>query len=214
MESTHTGCLFTVSAPSGAGKTSLVKALLEHDAKLQVSVSHTTRPMRPGEKDGLNYHFVSQSDFAAVREQGGFIECAEVFGNWYGTSKAWVQAMLESGSDIILEIDWQGAEQIKAWWPATCAIFIFPPSHATLKQRLIGRGQDSPDVIQRRLSEAELEMQHYTLSDYLVINDDFNVALQDLQSIVQAERLRTTRQTQLQRPLMCDLIPSLSLRKL
>lgn len=213
MQNSHTGCLFTVSAPSGAGKTSLVKALLEQDSRLQVSVSHTTRPMRPGEADGLNYHFVSQADFAALRDQGGFIECAEVFGNWYGTSKAWVQTMLESGSDIILEIDWQGAEQIKAWWPDTCAIFIFPPSHATLKHRLIGRGQDSEDVIQRRLSEAELEMQHYTLSDYLVINDDFQIALHDLQAIVRAERLKTGRQTQAQRALMCDLIPSLTLRK-
>lgn len=213
MESTHTGCLFTVSAPSGAGKTSLVKALLEQDSKLQVSVSHTTRPMRPGETDGLNYHFVSPQSFAAIREEGGFIECAQVFGNWYGTSKAWVQAMLESGSDIILEIDWQGAEQIKAWWQDTCAIFIFPPSHATLKQRLEGRGQDSDEVIQRRLSEAELEMQHYTLSDYLVINDDFQNALCDLQTIVHAERLKTRRQAQVQQSLMCDLIPSLALRK-
>ena len=213
MHSTHTGCLFTVSAPSGAGKTSLVKALLEQDPKLQVSVSHTTRPMRPGETDGLNYHFVSQTEFASLREQGGFIECAEVFGNWYGTSKAWVQTMLESGSDIILEIDWQGAEQIKAWWPDTCAIFIFPPSHSTLKQRLIGRGQDSDEVIQRRLSEAELEMQHYTLSDYLIINDNFQVALQDLQTVVHAERLKTQRQAQAQQALMCDLIPSLTLRK-
>jgi len=212
MTPSFPGNLFTVSAPSGAGKTSLVKALLDRDRLLQVSVSHTTRPIRPGEINGLNYHFVTREAFLDLKDQNGFIECAEVFGNWYGTAKTWVERALQDGRDIVLEIDWQGAEQIKRIWPETCAIFILPPSHDTLRERLEGRGQDSAEVIAKRLAEAELEMTHYTISDFMVVNDDFATALGELQTIVQAHRLSTQNQAQKHSSLLCDLIPSHTLR--
>jgi guanylate kinase len=189
-----TGTLFTVSAPSGAGKTSLVNALLQRCQDLRVSVSHTTRPMRPGEEDGVNYHFVDESTFHAMLEQAAFLEHAQVFGNLYGTSQAWVEQELATGTDVILEIDWQGAQQVKRLMPETQAIFILPPSRATLEQRLTARGQDDNTIITARMAEAVEEMSHYTQGDYLVVNRDFDTALEQLQAIVDCQRLRTSRQ--------------------
>ncbi len=202
-----TGTLYTVSAPSGAGKTSLVQALLELDPQLRVSVSHTTRPMRPGEQDGVNYHFVDQQAFRRRIEQGEFLEHAEVFGNLYGTSRLWVEQQLAQGQDVVLEIDWQGAAQVRQLLPETVAVFILPPSRDTLQQRLTGRGQDGPEVIAGRMAEAEAEMSHYADSDYLVINDDFQQALAELRAILAAQRLRTRHRVESLGPLLADLLP-------
>lgn len=190
----QTGTLYTVSAPSGAGKTSLVNALIERCQGLTVSVSHTTRPIRPGEQDGLNYHFVTESSFLAMLERSEFLEHARVFGNLYGTSGVWVKDQLKLGHDIILEIDWQGAQQVKHLLPGTKAIFILPPSRETLLQRLKARGQDDPGIIEKRMNVAVEEMSHYVESDFLVVNQDFDQALDELQSIVISQRLRTSRQ--------------------
>ncbi len=189
-----TGTLFTVSAPSGAGKTSLVNALIQRDSALRVSVSHTTRPMRPGEEDGVNYHFVDGSAFHAMLERAEFLEHAQVFGNLYGTSQTWVEQELAGGTDVILEIDWQGAQQVKRLMPQTQAIFILPPSRATLQQRLTARGQDDSAIIAARMAEAVEEMSHYVEGDYLVVNQDFDQALAELQAIIGCQRLRTSRQ--------------------
>ena len=202
----HRGTLFTLSAPSGAGKTSLVKALLEAMPELTVSVSHTTRPMRPGEEDGVNYHFVSHERFEAMLEADDFLESAEVFGNLYGTSAKWVQDTLAQGQDVILEIDWQGAEQVRQLMPDTCSIFILPPSSQALEERLQGRGQDDADVIAKRMQAAVDEMSHYQAADYLVINDDFDVALRDLQTIVSSTRLLTDQQEMRHARLLKDLL--------
>ena len=191
---TSPGTLYTVSAPSGAGKTSLVKALVEGCQDLVVSVSHTTRPMRPGEKDGLNYHFIQEPEFLAMLERAEFLEHARVFGNLYGTSQHWVEQQLSSGCDLVLEIDWQGAQQVKRLLPQTRAIFILPPSREALEQRLTHRGQDDPDIIEARLNEAVEEMSHYVESDYLVVNRDFELALGELQAIITSQRLVTARQ--------------------
>lgn len=193
-EPTVSGSLFTVSAPSGAGKTSLVRELVAAEPGLVVSVSHTTRAMRPGEVDGVNYHFVSHEAFLASREAGEFIESAEVFGNFYGTSRIAIEALLDAGLDVILEIDWQGAEQIRALRSDACAIFILPPSRASLRERLEKRGQDDVVVIDTRMAEATSELSHYAAADYLVLNDDFATALGDLRAIVRATRLRRERQ--------------------
>ncbi len=205
---TATGTLYTVSAPSGAGKTSLVKALLESASGLTVSVSHTTRPMRPGETDGVNYHFVDKAGFEAMLARDAFLEHAEVFGNYYGTSRDWVESQLAAGEDVILEIDWQGAGQIKALLPESVGIFILPPSREALRARLTGRGQDAAEVIERRLAEAEAEMSHYPQADYLVLNDNFEVALADLQAILRGRRLLTATQQQRQQALLSDLLGS------
>lgn len=189
-----TGTLYTISAPSGAGKTSLVAALIKNCQGLRVSVSHATRAMRPGEEDGVNYHFVSEAEFLAMLDRTEFLEHARVFGNLYGTSGVWVEQQLAAGTDVILEIDWQGARQVKRQLPATRAIFIMPPSRATLEQRLYNRGQDDPAIIARRMAEAVEEMSHYVESDYLVVNQDFDQALAELQAIVTSERLRISRQ--------------------
>ncbi|WP_313089329.1 guanylate kinase [Pseudomonas sp.] len=194
--SASTGTLYIVSAPSGAGKTSLVKALLDAQPLVRVSVSHTTRPMRPGEVDGVNYHFVSRDAFLERLEQGEFLEHAEVFGNLYGTSQRWVEQTLEDGYDLILEIDWQGAQQVRRLMPQAQSIFILPPSQEALRQRLTNRGQDSDEVIDTRMREAVSEMTHYVEYDYLVINDDFSHALVDLQAIFRANRLRQAAQQQ------------------
>jgi len=183
-----------ISAPSGAGKTSLVKALVDGTPHLKVSVSYTTRARRTGETDGINYHFVSREKFLEKVQQGDFLEHAEVFGNLYGTSQSWVEQQLGSGDDIILEIDWQGAQQIRKLMPAAITIFILPPSREILIKRLRDRGQDSEDIIARRTAEAINEMTHYAESDYLIINDNFQHALHDLQSIVHSERLRQVQQ--------------------
>ncbi len=188
------GTLFTVSAPSGAGKTSLVKALIDAEPSLRVSVSHTTRPIRPGETDGVNYHFCDRNDFQAMLGRSEFLEHAEVFGNLYGTSQRFVTEQLNADRDVILEIDWQGAAQVKGLLPATCAIFILPPTREALHERLSNRGQDDTQTIDRRMAEARSEMSHYVEADYLVINDDFDVALGELRAIVQSERLKTAKQ--------------------
>jgi guanylate kinase len=184
------GTLYIVSAPSGAGKTSLVKALIDAEPNVRVSVSHTTRGMRPGEVDSLNYHFVSREKFVQMLEHGDFLEHAEVFGNLYGTSQSTVLQTLAEGHDLILEIDWQGAQQVRHLMPQAKSIFILPPSQEALRQRLNNRGQDSDEIIDRRMREAVSEMSHYVEYDYLVINDDFATALDDLRSIFRANQLR------------------------
>ena len=200
------GILYTVSAPSGAGKTSLVSALLERDSQVRVSVSHATRPIRPGEVDGVNYHFVDESHFSEMLERSEFLEHARVFGNLYGTSQLWVEEQLRSGIDVILEIDWQGAEQVNRLLPATQAIFIVPPSKETLAQRLTARGQDQQEVIEGRMAQAVEEMSHYVESDYLLVNLDFEVALSQLEAILNCHRLRTPRQVQEQSELLKNLL--------
>lgn len=188
------GTLFLVSAPSGAGKTSLVQALLRDDPALTVSISHTTRPQRPGEEDGVNYHFVDRPAFEAMIDAGAFLEYAEVFGNLYGTSEVFVDETLAQGKDVILEIDWQGASQVREKRPEAVGIFIFPPSLATLEARLRQRAQDDEATMARRLAEATLEMRAHEAYPFLVVNDVFHTALGELKAIVQAERLRRPRQ--------------------
>ena len=200
------GHLLTISAPSGAGKTSLVRAVVERDDNLQVSVSHTTRPMRPGEIDGKNYHFTNRAAFEKARDEGAFFEWAEVFGNLYGTSKSQVERTLAEGIDVILEIDWQGAQQVKRVMPGCCTIFIVPPSVATLETRLRSRGQDDDATIARRMADAKRELAHCIDGDYLVLNDDFETAQKDLQAIIRSERLRTMRQRRSLQPVLDDLL--------
>ena len=194
MQSPTTGNLFTVSAPSGAGKTSLVRALVDRNRDLHVSVSHTTRAQRPGEENGLNYHFVDRSTFEASAANGEFFEWAEVFGNLYGTARTEVTARLEQGMDIVLEIDWQGAEQVKAAVPTSCSIFIVPPSLDTLRERLRDRGQDDNKTIENRMAEAKSELEHWREADYVVLNDSFDAALNDLESIIRSQHLRRENQ--------------------
>ena len=185
------GSLYIFAAPSGAGKTSLVKALVETTADIEVSVSHTTRAPRPGEVDGVNYHFTDVAAFQAMVEQGAFLEHARVFDNYYGTARANIEQRLAAGVDVILEIDWQGARQVREQFPDSIGIFILPPSRQALEERLRGRGQDGDEVIARRMRDAESEISHYGEFDYLVINDDFATALVELAAIVMAQRLRT-----------------------
>lgn len=187
------GTLFIVSAPSGAGKTSLVRALLERLDGIEVSVSHTTRPKRPGEVDGVNYHFVDVPAFEAMIERGDFVEHARVFDNYYGTSRPAVQARLAAGQDVILEIDWQGARQVREQFPKAQSVFILPPSRATLEARLTGRGTDDAEVIARRMRDAISEMSHYDEYDHVIINDDFAVALDELCALVLTSRTRLAR---------------------
>ena len=201
-----TGTLYTVSAPSGAGKTSLVKALIEADSGVTVSVSHTTRPMRPGEIEGINYHFLDRDEFVEMLGQSAFLEHAQVFDNFYGTSKAWVEETLASGRDVILEIDWQGAEQVRKQMPETVGIFILPPSQQALLERLTGRGQDDQAVIDKRMAQAIDEMSHYVETDYLIINDDFATALAELRAIMVAERQRLGRQQEMHGALLQSLL--------
>ncbi len=188
-----TGTLYIVSAPSGAGKTSLVKALLDAQPDTQrsirLSVSHTTRAMRPGEENGVNYHFVDRAEFVRMIEHGDFLEQAEVFGNLYGTSQSALQQTLDQGHDLILEIDWQGAQQVRKLMPDARSIFILPPTQQALRQRLTNRGQDSDEIIDGRMREAVSEMSHFDEYDYLVINDDFATALDDLKAIFRANTL-------------------------
>lgn len=194
--SASTGTLYIVSAPSGAGKTSLVKALLDAQPQVRVSVSHTTRDVRPGEVDGVNYHFVSRQAFLECLERNEFLEHAEVFGNLYGTSQRWLEQTLAEGYDLILEIDWQGAQQVRRLMPQAKSIFILPPTQEALRQRLTNRGQDSDEVIDKRMREAVSEMTHHVEYDYLIINDDFTHALGDLQAILRANRLLQDAQQQ------------------
>lgn len=203
---TARGTLFIVSAPSGAGKTSLVAALVEALPNVRISVSHTTRPIRPGEQDGVNYHFTDRDTFLQKVGEGRFLEHAEVFGNLYGTSADWVDATLNSGEDVILEIDWQGAEQVRHLVPGAASIFILPPSLAELESRLRGRGQDDDQVIAQRLAGAQAEMAHYAEFDYLVVNDDFNHALTDLTAILRSHRLRIGAQQRAQAARIGELL--------
>lgn len=188
------GNLYIVSAPSGAGKTSLVAALLEADAQIRKSVSYTTRPPRPGEVDGRHYHFVTPDAFERMAQAGDFLESALVHGNRYGTSRLWVNERLAGDTDIVLEIDWQGAAQVRRLMPGAISIFILPPSFEALLQRLNSRAQDPPEVIARRLGNAREEIAHVTDFDYVIINNDFRVAAAELQNIVRTERLRTAHQ--------------------
>ncbi len=204
--STSKGTLYTVSAPSGAGKTSLVKALIESTADIGVSVSHTTRDIRPGEIDGVNYHFVSHTEFEGMLGENAFLEHAPVFGNFYGTAQSWVEKTLASGQDVILEIDWQGAAQVRRLLPDTVGVFILPPSKSALRQRLTGRGQDDSSVIDARMAEAESESSHYCETDYLIINDDFDAALQDFRALVLAQRLQLDSQKIRHTDLLKDLL--------
>ena len=203
---TTTGTLYIVSAPSGAGKTSLVKALIDSMANVRVSVSHTTRAMRPGEVDGVNYHFTPREQFVEMLKQGDFLEHAEVFGNLYGTSHSWVKQTLAQGYDLILEIDWQGAQQVRKLVPDAKSIFILPPTHKDLRQRLNNRGQDADDVIDLRMQQAITEMSHYVEFDYIVINDQFTTALDDLKAIFRANQLRLDSQQKRHTQLLCDLL--------
>lgn len=200
------GTLYIISAPSGAGKTSLVKQLVKDTANLTVSISHTTRQMRPGEAHGRDYYFVSVAEFQAMLAQQAFLEHAQVFDNFYGTAQQTVQDNLNQGLDVILEIDWQGAKQIKQLLPASIAIFIFPPSVAVLEQRLRNRGQDGEIVIARRMRDAVAEMSHYAEFDYIVVNDDFATALAELSSIVICQRLRRERQVIEHKALLASLL--------
>lgn len=184
------GTLYTISAPSGAGKTSLVKALVDNTDNLTVSISHTTRQPRPGEKNGVNYHFVAENEFLQMLANKLFLEHAKVFNHYYGTSQQWLIEQLNAGIDVILEIDWQGAQQVCQLQPETVSIFILPPSRKVLEQRLRKRGKDSYDVIAHRLQGATREISHHTEFDYLIVNDDFSTALQDLQSIIHSHRLK------------------------
>lgn len=188
------GVLYIVSAPSGAGKTSLVKALLKADPAIRLSVSYTTRVPRPGETDGRDYHFVSRKRFEAMLAEGEFLEHAEVYGNFYGTSKGVIARDLDAGRDILLEIDWQGAAQVKTHFPQSASIFILPPSFNALRTRLNGRGQDSAEVIERRLAAAAHDVAHAGAFDYIIVNDDFDHALQDLVAITRSIRLEAARQ--------------------
>ena len=200
------GTLYIVSAPSGAGKTSLVKALLETVSDIRVSISHTTRSMRPGEKDGINYHFVDEATFTTMLNNDAFLEHAKVFNNYYGTAQTWVDEILAKGEDVVLEIDWQGAEQIRHLQPDCVSIFILPPSPKALEQRLNNRGQDDQAVIDHRLAEAQEEMSHFVEADYLVINDDFDTALSELRAIVISQRLKLLNQQQKNHQLLKDLL--------
>jgi guanylate kinase len=185
------GLLFIVSAPSGAGKTSMVRALLQRDAQVGLSVSYTTRPPRPGEVHGRDYHFVDRSEFEHMIERGDFLECATVHGNCYGTSERWVRSQLEAGADIVLEIDWQGAAQVRQRIEGATGIFILPPSIETLEARLRSRAQDSDAVIARRIAGAREEISHLAEFDYVIINDEFDRAVDDLHAVIRACRLRT-----------------------
>lgn len=199
------GQLFIVSAPSGAGKSSLVKALLEKDPAIRLSISYTTRAPRPGEVDGVHYHFVGREDFQARLERGEFLESAEVYGNYYGTSQPWIEAEMAAGRDILLEIDWQGAAQVRRLMPRAKSIFILPPSIAELRRRLEGRGTDSAEVIAKRMAAAAEDVSHALEFDYLVVNEDFDAAVADLLAIARGGRLTMAVQAPRQAGLLAEL---------
>ncbi|NNM58428.1 MAG: guanylate kinase [Legionellales bacterium] len=188
------GTLYIISAPSGCGKTSLVRAVISGMDDILVSISHTTRPARPGEQDGINYFFIDESTFQAMIESHQFLEHASIFGNWYGTSKQWVQEQLALGKDVILEIDWQGARQIKWMIPESIGIFILPPTLTALQTRLEQRAQDKPEIIAYRMAQANIEISHYHEYEFIIINDDFERALDELKAVILSERLKLKQQ--------------------
>jgi guanylate kinase len=198
--------LFVIAAPSGGGKTSLIAALLKRDDRVSLSVSHTTRPPRPGEIDAVHYHFVDEPAFLKQVEKGAFLEHARVFDHWYGTSRDSVQEILDSGHDVLLDIDWQGARQIKQNFPDCCTIFILPPSLETLRTRLSRRAQDSEEVIDRRMRAARAELSHGGEFDFLIVNDDFDRALADLHSIVRNGTLEPVGQLERNHDLLAQLL--------
>lgn len=203
---TAAGTLFIVSAPSGAGKTSLLKVFLKDAQGIALSISHTTRAMRPGEENGVHYHFVDVDSFQQMIAQDDFLEHAQVFDNFYGTSQAAVTAQLASGQDVILEIDWQGARQVRGRFPEAVSIFILPPSKVALRERLTDRGQDDESIITRRMQDAEAEMSHYEEFDYVVVNDDFDTAVADLRAVISSQRLKIARQKCALKELLFDLL--------
>lgn len=203
------GTLFVVAAPSGAGKTSLVNALVARHPGVVLSVSHTTREPRPGERDGTHYHFVSDAEFERMARAGGFLEHADVFGSRYGTGRSQVEQALRAGNDVVLEIDWQGARQVRDAMAESLGVFILPPSREALAERLQGRGQDSPEVIESRMAKAREEISHFHEFDFLVVNDDFETALGDLEAILRAQRLRLDRQRERHRELIRALLGKL-----
>lgn len=201
------GNLITISAPSGAGKTSLLAALLASDiSDVSISVSHTTRAIRPGETNGVDYNFIDTETFNTMSANGDFLEHAQVFDNFYGTSQSWVEEKLASGVDVILEIDWQGAQQVRQKIPHTQSIFILPPSAEALEKRLQGRGQDSEQIIARRMADAKAEMSHYADADFIVINDNFEIAKRDLIHIIKSLRLRQKSQAKRHEKLLHELL--------
>lgn len=203
---TTPGSLFVVSGPSGAGKTSVVEASLQGLSHVRRAVSVTTRPPRPGERDGDHYRFIDRAGFDAMRQAGAFIEQAEVFGHWYGTPRAHVEAELAAGRDLILVIDWQGARQVRAGWPDVVTVFVLPPSVQALKGRLRGRGQDPERVMAQRLAAAQTEMVHCGEYDYLLINREFEVAVTELVAIIRAQQLRTAAQLRRHATLVAELL--------
>lgn len=202
------GTLYIVSAPSGAGKSSLISAMLETSPTyaMKVSVSHTTRTIRPGEQDGVHYHFVEKQHFETLIARGEFLEYAEVFGNYYGTSRVWIEENLNKGIDVFLDIDWQGGRQIRQLMPNAKSVFILPPSKDELERRLNARGQDSEEVIAKRMAEAKSEISHYTEYDYVIVNDDFDNALIDFKAILRAERLKQDKQADKHKSMLSALL--------
>ena len=200
------GQLLIISAPSGAGKTSLITALVQQEPRVEVSVSHTTRPQRPGETEGINYFFITTEAFQEMRDAGAFFESAEVFGHYYGTSLNQLESRLAEGADVILEIDWQGAQQVRQLLPDSAWVFILPPSIEALKTRLQSRAQDNADTIEVRMRAARDEMSHWHEADYLIINDNFDSALEELRALVRSQRLRTDPQQSALHDLIDDLL--------
>jgi len=199
------GSLYVISAPSGTGKTTLVKTLVDSLPNITVSISHTTRPRRPAEVHGVNYYFITETEFNQMITHDDFLEHASVFNNQYGTSRAWVEDTLRRGIDVILEIDWQGAQQIQRLLPSCISIFILPPSLEALSQRLMQRNQDKPEIIHKRLADAQETISHVSEYDYVVLNDDFDTALRDLKTIVLAQRLVQQRQIKKLASLLAEL---------
>ena len=198
--------LYVVAAPSGGGKTSLISALLKKDPRVRLSVSHTTRPPRPGEQDGVHYYFVDEPAFLRLIEQNAFLEHAKVFDCHYGTGREAVERQLAAGFDVLLDIDWQGARQIRAAAPSCRSVFIIPPSLEALRQRLVNRGQDSEKVIDRRMRDARAEISHWNEFDFIIINDDFDEALADLQSLIRKGRPRRTETKERSREILAELL--------